>query len=203
MSSPLPSPNVDLPLLSGVEAREDKSVNAQLSPRLSNWRRFPFPTPPPRYSSTITSKSNGIKLQSVIRQSYQDFALGVCTTLCCLITLLYACGATWGNPALQGLYKNTSYTVFLLWVLSQLSVFLVGLLISSAFERLRWALASSEKGILLTSFLGMSSTMAWAGMLRLLVFGGENTQGRKIWERVTTKVQWWIIQRFRTDFCQN
>lgn len=201
MSSPLLTPSgsyIELPLLSG-EAREDKPTDEHLSPPLPNWRRFSLPTPPPQYTGRIASKSNGTRLQSIVRQSYQDFALGACTMICCLITLLYAYGATVGNPSLQSLYKDTSYTVFLLWVLSQLSVFLVRQLISSTFERLRWALASAEKGILLTSFLGMSSATTLAGVLRLLVSSGENTQGRKIWDKVATKVEWWTVQRFHTD----
>jgi hypothetical protein len=202
MSSPLPTPNascIELPLLSGVGTQENEPTESLLATPPPRWRRFSLLkspgfllTPPPRY----VESTGGTRLQSIVRQSYQDFALGACAIPCCFITLLYAYGATLGSPSLQRLYQDTSFTIFLLWVLSQLSVFLVRQLVSSTFERMRWALASRENGILLTSFLGMSPATTLSGVLRLLVFSGESTQGGKIWTKVSRKVQWWIAQRF-------
>src|SRR5215510_9103651 len=134
MSSPLPSPRgsyIDLPLLqSDTDAKEtdpDHAFLAATSP--PKWHRFSMLssvpglllTPPPRY---VTSRSNGTKLQSIVRQSYQDFVLGACAIPCCLVTLLYAIGATLGSRSLQQLYERKGVRIFVLWVLSQLSVFL-------------------------------------------------------------------------------
>jgi hypothetical protein len=168
--------NIELPLLAGVGTQENEQTQSLLTPT-PRWHRFsllnlspglPF-TPPPQY----VERTGGTRLQSIVRQSYQDFALGACAIPCCFITLVYAYGATLGTPSLRNLYKDTTVTIFLLWLLSQLSVFLVRQLVSSTFERMRWALASSEKGILITSFLGMSPATTLSGILRLLVSSGE------------------------------
>ena len=206
MSSPLPSPRgsyLDLPLLqSDADARETDTDHALLAATPPpKWHRFSMLTsvpgllltPPPRYA---TSRSDGTRLQSIVRQSYQDFVLGACAIPCCLVTLLYAYGATLGRPALQGVYKSNGITIFVLWVLSQLSVFLVRQLIARTFERLRWALASGENGILLTNFVGMSQATSLSGVLRLLQFRSASPQRRNVWGQVGGRVQWWMIQRF-------
>jgi hypothetical protein len=202
MSSPLPTPNgsnIELPLLAGVGTQENEQTEFLTTPT-PKWHRFSLLrspgflfTPPPRY----VERTGGTRLQSIVRQSYQDFILGAFAIPCCFITLLYAYGATRGSPSLQNLYKHTSVTIFLLLLLSQLSVFLVRQLVNSTFERMRWALASGEKGISLTSFLGMSPATSLSGVLRLLVFSGDRgRRSEKIWTKVSKKVQWWIAQRF-------
>ena len=86
------------------------------------------------------------------------------------------------QPALGHLLFSPSTTVFVINILSQILAIVINLLFASAFEALRWQLASRETGVHLTTFLGMSGATSPVGVLTLLMVKGTH--------------QFWCLQRY-------
>lgn len=76
---------------------------------------------------------------------------------------------------------SPGHTIIVINVLTQVVVFLVWQLVDSAFEALRWTLASRDEGVLITTFLAMSRATGFIGVADLLRVPG--------WHRV------WCVQR--------
>jgi hypothetical protein len=72
-------------------------------------------------------------------------------------------------------------TIIVINILTHVVVFLVWQLVDSAFEALRWTLASRDEGVLITTFLAMSRATGFIGVADLLRVPG--------WHRV------WCVQR--------
>jgi hypothetical protein len=76
------------------------------------------------------------------------------------------------QPVLGDLLFSPSTTVFVINILSQILAIVITLLFASAFEALRWQLASRETGVRLATFLGMSGATSPVGVLMLLKIKG-------------------------------
>jgi hypothetical protein len=86
------------------------------------------------------------------------------------------------QPALGHLLFSPSTTVFVINIISQILAIVINLLFASAFEALRWQLASREIGVHLATFLGMSGATSPAGVLTLLMVKGTH--------------QFWCLQKY-------
>jgi hypothetical protein len=200
---------IDLPLLAPDSASQHSApFNAETPPhwarRFSDLSRIGDPdTPPPRYGSTLAAKRyEGTRLQSSARQLYLDWGLAAGTIIWCLITAIYAYNATLERPRLKIIFTDTRWTLAFVSALSQISMFLVGELVQATFERVRWTLASRNKGLLLTNFLGISRATSLIGVLGLLVLSGKGGQTRTVREKLADKRQMWILQRYPpNEFC--
>jgi hypothetical protein len=199
---------IDLPLLAPQSASQHSTPFTAETP--PHWaRRFSDlsgigdqDTPPPRYASTLAAQQyQGTRLQSSARQLYLDWGLAAGTVWWCLITAIYAYNATLERPRLNIVFTDTRWTLAFVSALSQISMFFVGELVQATFERVRWTLASRNKGLLLTNFLGMSRATSLVGVLGLLVLSGKGGQRSTIREKLADKRQMWILQRYpQNDF---
>jgi len=80
--------------------------------------------------------------------------------------------------------SNPKTIVLVLTMGSGVSVFLLGQLLTSAFDRLRWTLAGRSKGVDLATFLGLSRATDFFGVIRL-VFSSNHFRSPK-----------WCVQRY-------
>lgn len=72
------------------------------------------------------------------------------------------------KPVSAHLKLSTGQTITIVNVLSHLNIFLVALLLESAFESLRWSLASRNEGVSIATFLALSKATGFVGVADLL-----------------------------------
>jgi hypothetical protein len=75
-------------------------------------------------------------------------------------------------PAL--LQISTGHTITIVNILSHLNIFLVSHLLESAFEAMRWSLASRRKGVSIATFLALSRATGFVGVADLLRVPGRH-----------------------------
>jgi len=72
------------------------------------------------------------------------------------------------KPVPKHLQLSTGHTITVVNILSHLNVFLVALLLDSAYEALRWSLASRNQGVSIATFLSLSRATGFLGIADLL-----------------------------------
>ena len=78
------------------------------------------------------------------------------------------------EPLNAHLQLSTGHTITIVNILSHVNIFLGNQLLESAFEALRWSLASSEKGVSIATFLGLSRATGFVGAADLLRIPGRH-----------------------------
>src|SRR5262249_29906932 len=108
---------------------------------------------------------NGIVLCSKWRQYQYSFGLFVITTMSVVGTVVYAFMSTLSEPV--PIFITPKTTILILTIGSGVSVFLLGQLVASAFDHLRWILAAGPNGIDLATFLSLGKATDLFGIVRL------------------------------------
>jgi hypothetical protein len=86
-----------------------------------------------------------------------------------IFTIIFAYNCTLDHPLVESLVLATpTRTILVLSILSQFTIFLVGELMTAAFEALRWALACSQNGLSAFSFFILGRATGLLGVLDLL-----------------------------------
>lgn len=146
------------------------------------------------------SSYDGVQLQNPDRFLNLNWCLFILTILCCGFTSYYAFNATLTRPQFDIISSVPTRTIGVLNALSTVSAFLLGELIQTVFERMRWVLASRPTGVSLTEFLGMSRATSMAGVLALICWvKPEGTSGISAVLSYNRKL--WIIQRYLSLQC--
>lgn len=135
------------------------------------------------FEDEYTEEARGIVLRPKWQQYRTNFVLFLLAVISLTGTTLVACLSSSTQPTVK--FSNPKITVLALTIGSGASVFLLGQLISSAFDRLRWTLAASPDGIDLATFLGLSKATELLGVLSL-VFSNNQLGPPK-----------WCIQRYQ------
>lgn len=97
------------------------------------------------------------------------------------------------NPVLGKLLFSPSATVFAVSILSQIVRVLISSLFACSFDALHWQLASREKGVPITTFLGLSRSTSRMGVWMLLFTNGKH----RIWclQRYENMILSWYVCR--------
>ena len=107
---------------------------------------------------------------SSVRQQWFTIILAYTTATCVLFTLFFAYNSCLDYPVWRGLiFARPERTVWMLNILSQVSIFLLAELTSSIFDITRWALASRDTGIPAYTFLVLSRATSIIGVVSLLL----------------------------------
>lgn len=107
-------------------------------------------------------------LETKNRRFFSAWATAAASVVSSIFTLYYCYTVLVNTNAVPNVFVTApGTTVLIVNVLSHLVAFLVWGLFSDTFEALRWALASRQKGILLTSFLALSRATPLSGVLYL------------------------------------
>ena len=89
-----------------------------------------------------------------MRQYISTWILVAFACVWVVFTIIVACNCTLDDPIAESLVLATpAQTVLVLSILSQFTIFLMGELVTTVFEALRWAFSSSQSGISVFSFL--------------------------------------------------
>ena len=147
---------------------EDEATEARLlgSPPLGRGTRF----------SRIASQSGGsdglvrgVRLQSMPRQLLWTWLLTLCAIVWISFTVFFAFNCSLQVPISSWLISpNPEVTLFVLSILAHGAVLFLKCITSEAFEAIRWTFASSSKGIMFSSFLGLSRATSIFGVMKLL-----------------------------------
>jgi hypothetical protein len=123
------------------------------------------------------------------RQRYRNqFRLASISFLLSIFAFYYAYEALVNpRPLLGRLIFSPSTTVFVVNVLSQSVAFIMAQVFSAIFETLRWSFASRRRGVMLTTFLGLSAGTSPFGVFRLLLASGRH--------------RFWCAQRLKFCIC--
>ena len=139
------------------------------------------------------SSYDGVRLKNPDEFLNYNWCLFILTVLTCATTSFYAYNATLTRP-LSGIIPSVpTQTIGVLNTMSTASAFLLGELVHTVFERMRWILASRPKGVALTDFLGMSRATSISGVLALLCWG--KPEGSRISSVLDYNRKLWVIQR--------
>jgi hypothetical protein len=96
--------------------------------------------------------------------------LAVFTCAAVAFTIFFAYNSSLDIPRSQQLiFRSPQRTILALNILSQVTIFLLGLLTDSMFARVRWGFASSGYGISVLSFLALSPSTNYLGVLVLIL----------------------------------
>ena len=137
-------------------------------------------------STQSISDPPGTRLDSTFRQFLWTWIVSLIAVAWVGFTICFAYNCTLVNPFLPSLlFSNPKYTLLMLNILSHGTIILLKDLTSSAFEAVRWAFASSKKGVSASSFIGLSRATSALGILDL-VFGrsgsyGLGKDGHRLW----------------------
>lgn len=88
------------------------------------------------------------------------------------------------SPTNLGPRLSPSRTLLVVTILSQVLALAIRMLFNNVFDALRWRMVSSQRGVSLKTFLGLSSATPLLGAFRLLCAGGERSH------------MFWCAQRF-------
>jgi hypothetical protein len=136
-----------------------------------------------RLEDEYTEGARGIVLHPKWQQYRTYFVLFLLAVVSLTGTMVVAYLSSSTQPIAA--FSNPKTTVLALTIGSGVSVFLLGQLVSSGLERLRWTLAASPDGIDLATFVGLSRATGILGVLSL-VFSNNQPGPPK-----------WCIQRYQ------
>jgi len=112
--------------------------------------------------------SRGVRLQSMLRQLLWTWILTLCAIIWISFTVFFAFNCSLQVPMSSWLISpNPEVTLFILSILAHGTVLFLKSITSEAFEAIRWTFASSSKGIMFSSFLGLSRATSIFGVLKL------------------------------------
>jgi hypothetical protein len=118
----------------------------------------------------------GVVLQPKYKQYFIDVLLLIITFLVVVGTIALAFQSSSSQP--RSPFSSPEKTIRALNIGSIFSVFLTGELLIITCDRLRWALAASNSGLGIASFLALSRATGLIGVLNL-VFADQNVGHRK------------------------
>ena len=132
-------------------------------------------------------------LKSPARQFFITWLLTAFSSVWISFTVFFAYNCSLRSPASQRLLLSTpARTINALNVLSHITIFLLQLVVSEAFEAVRWALAGSPPGVSSFTFFILSRATSPFGILYLLPKTHRNHKS------VLTGHRLWGSQRFHT-----
>ena len=121
-------------------------------------------------STTENAEVTGTAIPSRIKQSLSNIALITGNVAFIIFVSYYVYESlVRSNPALGPLFFTPSTTVFVVNIMSQIVAIILKALFGSAFEALRWQLASRANGVLVTTFLTLSRATSSLGVFTLLL----------------------------------
>jgi hypothetical protein len=121
-------------------------------------------------------------LQSKFKQHFTSYLLAVLASLVLAFSTWFIFTVFISEKQIPRYFRlSPGQTIIVINILTHVVVFLVWQLVDSAFEALRWTLASRDEGVLITTFLAMSRATGFIGVADLLRVPG--------WHRV------WCVQR--------
>jgi hypothetical protein len=188
-------PNVSVSALE--RATPDASHRARQNSYLHLASADRDPLPPSPNSSTFQYHldRDGIKLESTACQYFLTWILALLTLGWVIFTIYFAYNCSIDNPLSESLiFSKPERTILLLNVLSQFTIFLLGELTTSAFEAVRWALASTPNGISAFTFVGLSRATSVLGIVSLLFHNRISGPGAPILEKDGHRL--WGLQRY-------
>ena len=117
------------------------------------------------HPSTFSSRSS----LSSVRQQWFTIILAYATATSLVFTVFFAYNSCLDYPIVRSLiFTCPERTILMLNVLSQVTIFLLGELMSSIFEITRWAFVSRDTGIPAYTFLILSRATSIIGVVMLL-----------------------------------
>ena len=135
-------------------------------------------------SSARSIDPRGIVLDPKWKQYCIYCFLFIVSTMVTLSTIIFAFLSSSSRPVT--IFSSPQHTIALLTILSNISVFLMGELLSGSLDNLRWTLAGSPAGVGLATFLALGPGTGFVGLFRLLISNREVRQAK------------WCIQRHLT-----
>ena len=123
-------------------------------------------------------------LESQFGRNLFTWLLAFVTGACLIAAIIYAWAVSVTNGKFTSLIPpSTSTALVILRVLSEASATLLAALIASTLETVVWASASSKRGITMSSFLGISASTGYLGLLSLLFWKTKETGAdhHRIW----------------------
>jgi hypothetical protein len=135
------------------------------------------------FEDEYTEKARGI----VLCTKWQQYRINIVFFLFALISLTGTTVVAYLSSSTQPIaaFSDPKIIILALTIGSGVSVFLLGQLVSSAFDRIRWTLAASPGGIDLATFLGLSKATDLLGVLSI-IFSDNQLSPPK-----------WCIQRYQ------
>lgn len=122
-----------------------------------------------RASGPITNLPR-TRLDSPFRQFWGTWLVSLIATAWVIFTICFAYNCTLVNPfSIRLLFSKPENTILMLNILSHGTIILLKDLTSSGFEAVRWAFASSEKGVSASNFIGLSRATNALGVLGLVL----------------------------------
>jgi len=120
-------------------------------------------------STEPISEPRGTRLDSTFRQFSWTWILSLIATAWVIFTICFAYNCTLLSPfSTSLLFSKPENTLLMLNILSHGTIILLKDLMSSAFEAVRWAFASSKKGVSASNFIGLSRATNALGVLGLV-----------------------------------
>lgn len=162
---------------------EDLQPNSELQ---ENTSVSPQQVPESSAERSTQSIPPGTRLQSTFRQFLWTWILSLIAAAWVIFTICFAYNCTLLNPfSTSLLFSKPENTLLMLNILSHGTIILLKDLASSAFEAVRWAFASSKKGVSASNFIGMSRATNALGVLGLVFsrYGsyGLGKDGYRLW----------------------
>jgi hypothetical protein len=136
----------------------------------------------------------GERLKSTFKQRTSSWVMISATLLWLTFTVFFAYNATLGIPLFDKLVFAPTTTITVLNILSHVTVVLLQFVTSDVFEAVRWALASSQKGISSFAFLALSRATSPMGVLYLIQHNSPDNSDN----RVITGHRFWSAKRYST-----
>ena len=140
----------------------------------------------PGAASPLLYRTAGVRLQSTFRQFFWTWLLALFAAFWIMFTIYFAYNCTLEKPLSTALiFSSPDNTLLVLNILSHGTIFCLKELTSAVFEAVRWAFASSNKGIPAYSFLSLSRATNLFGILILFAGKEKNSlaskEGHRIW----------------------
>jgi len=168
-------PYVDVSSSLPPERTNDKAV-ADIQGYNQDYKKSPAASTPSVLNQTCV-------LESKFKQHYATWLLVFFAASSLAISTWIICVTFISRKQVPSYLRlSQDHTVTLVNVLTHFVTYLVWQLVDSAFEALRWSIASRTKGILITSFLAMSRANGLLGILDLFRVPG--------WHII------WCVQRY-------
>ena len=111
------------------------------------------PAPGPEPELPVASERHGIKLQKRWKQLHRVFGLCLLTLICVVGTIIFAFLSTSSSASVY--FSKPSTTIFALQAATAFSVFLLGEMVSDAFDIFRWHYAARPGGVGIATFFGL------------------------------------------------
>ena len=124
---------------------------------------------------------------SPFRRHRFTLLLALLSTISMLVTVLFAYNSSLERPFSEKfVFEKPERTIFMLNVLTQITIFCLAELTSTVFDTIRWVFACSNSGISAPTFLVMSRATNIIGILCLILGRGAKPRriqpdGHKLW----------------------